>query len=144
MRFALMGTLLSIVPPTATFASDRLLMFAGIGAAMIVAQLIVSSSRAIAHDSANAIFAFCRAMPDRDSPDHRAPLGLVTAAHNVRKFGNASEHAGLTLPHDDKIVNQRLMVVGSPSGFLFSFAKIFAATQHRPVALKTLSLGSGV
>ncbi len=143
MRFALMGTLLSIIPPTATFASDRLLMFAGIGAAMIVAQLIVSSSQGIA---TTPRMRFSRFVGACLIVIHLiiAPLGLVTAAHNVRKFGNASEHAGLTLPHDDKIVSQRLMVVSSPSGFLFSFAKIFAATQHRPVALKTLSLGSGV
>lgn len=143
MRFALMGTLLSIIPPTATFASDRLLMFAGIGAAMIVAQLIVSSWQAIA--TAPRI-RFSRLVGASLIVIHLiiAPLGLVTGAHNVRKFGKSSELAGLSLPHDEKISNQRLMVVSTPSGFLFAFARIYAATQDRPVPLKTLTMGSGV
>ncbi|GJM23711.1 MAG: hypothetical protein DHS20C16_01260 [Phycisphaerae bacterium] len=143
IRFALTGMLLSIVPPCATFASDRLLMFAGLGAAMIIAQLIVSAWK-----------------PDLNFPKVRfsrfvgaalivfnlifAPFGLVTAAHNTRSFGDTSEVAGLSLPHDDKLANQRMMVVSTPSGFLFSFAKIYAATQNRTVARKTLTLGSGV
>lgn len=143
MRFALTGTLLSIVPPCATFSSDRLLMFAGLGAAMIVAQLIISAWKPIATMSKVRFSRFAGACL---IVIHLviAPLGLLMASRNIRSFGTSSEKAGLSLPHDDKVADQRLMVVSTPSGFLFSFAKIYAATQHRTVAAKTLTLGSGV
>ncbi len=143
LRFGLMGMLLSILPPCATFASDRLLMFAGLGAAIIIGQLIASALNSTVAKSATQT---SRIVGGGLIVIHLifAPIGLLMAAHNVRNFGETSNVAGLSLPHDEKVKDQRMMAVSAPSGFLFAFAKIYAATQHRTVSNKTLSLGSGV
>ncbi|NOX59530.1 MAG: hypothetical protein GXP29_11835 [Planctomycetes bacterium] len=143
IRFATFGMILSIVPACATFASDRLLMLAGLGASLIVAQLIVGVWRPIAlvpqlrgaRYVAGVLVVIHLIL---------APIGLLTAAHNVRGFGTHFEQAGLNLPNDDRIDGQRLVIVSTPSAFVSSFASIYAATLHRNVPQKSLVLGSGV
>lgn len=143
MRFATVGMLLSLIPVSATFPSDRLLMFAGIGAALIIAQLMVTARKPT---STLRSLRFTRVVGGSLVVLHLilTPLGLVTAAHNVREFGQHATHAGMHLPADPAIEDQRLIVVSTPSAFLFTFANIYAATQHRPIATETLVLGSGV
>ncbi len=140
LQFALMGMLLSILPPCATFASDRLLMFAGVGAAMLIAHLIVTAWQPSATIKTARIFGGVLIVVHLVF----APIGLLTASQNVRNFGETSSIAGLSLPHDDKVADQRIIAVSAPSSFLFAFAKIYAATQKRTVPDKTLALGSGV
>lgn len=143
IRFAALGMMLSVIPACATFASDRLLMFAGIGGALVIAQLIVTAWQPIA--STRKVRG-TRYVGGTLVVIHliMAPIGLMMAAHNVREFGTSFEKAGLSLPNDDRIAKQRLIVVSTPSAFVASFANIYAATLHRATAQEMLVLGSGV
>lgn len=143
LRFAAVGMLLSILPACTTFASDRLLMFAGLGATMIIARLISAAWRPVASPQrlrgvsviGGALVIIHLVL---------SPIGLVTASKNVRDFGVQFERAAMSMPDDEAIKSQRMVIVSTPSAFLSSFAGIYAATQHRPVPQKTLVMGSGV
>jgi len=145
LRFAACGMVLSILPACATFASNRLTLFAGIGGSLIVATMIVAAWRAGREYVENS-------RPTRTLRTVAAlliivhlvvaPIGMAMAPKFISDFGEVSVRAAESLPSDDAITRQRLVIVSTPSAFTSLFAGVYNATQRRPTCDKSLVLAS--
>ena len=146
-RFFLLGMLLSLVPPSATFPDDRLLFFVGFGGIGLLAQFMagvrqpaewVPSSRLRRIPFQVAFWAFVVL--------HLvfAPLILATTTLNVKNFGMIIERAAESLPSDTEVTRQTVLIVNTPSVFLSVYGPLMQALEGRNVPFRTLVLGSGI
>ena len=146
LRFAVWGMLLSLVPPCATFASDRLMMFAGLGGSVLIAQLIVSASRTVRNRAAGATRRRIAGLLGGGLVLVHlvvAPVNFVQASRNIRRFAAPVRRAAAGLPTDKGIEKQRLVLVNSPSAFITLMAGMYSASRQNAIADKTLVLASG-
>ncbi|NIM02311.1 MAG: hypothetical protein GTO30_15125, partial [Acidobacteria bacterium] len=130
-RFWMLGMLLSLVPVAATFASNRLLMCAGLGGMGLLAQFLVAAfpradSLARTRLSRQAV----RVLSWLLIVTHLgiAPLGLALAFAGVQNMGRAQIEAAASIPHPPRIAQQDLVILHSPD-YLFFVAPI-AALKH--------------
>jgi hypothetical protein len=109
MRFWALGCALSVVPMCATWPNDRLLFFPGIGAMALVAALISrGTGRAPSGRALAVVLVVIHAV--------LAPLLLPVRSLSFRLlFGGMQERAAATLPSDEAVTRQRLVVVNAPS-----------------------------
>ncbi len=146
-RFLAGGMLLSLLPVCATFAGDRLLVFAGLGGSALLGLLLTgiwhpaewmppggfrrSGLRLLAGTLLVIHFGL-------------APLRLLLSYEAVESFGKVILKAAHSLPDDPAVAAQRVVIVSSPSSFVSAFGPVIQALEGRRVPDRLLLLASGV
>ncbi len=143
-RFFALGMVLSLVPACATFPANRLLLMASIGGLALVAQLLIECWR-IARDSSRWRW------PARGAVVFLvlvhvviAPLSIWGAVANIRAIGSIVEHAADSLPSDEQVSEQQLVIVNTPTVFVSSFGPVIQAQKGVRGPARSLVLGSSV
>jgi hypothetical protein len=146
-RFFGLGMVLSLVPACGTYPSGRLLVFASLGGAGLLAQFLAARVdgapgysgsplwRAVTA-SACAVFVVLHLV--------LAPVGLAQAASYVEHLGSVVRSAGVTLPSDPAVARQTAVLINTPSFFVSSFGPMFQLIENRPVPQRMLILAAGV
>jgi hypothetical protein len=106
-RFFALGSVLAAMPICATYPFDRLLAFVGIGAMGLVAQFL--SSWKDKKRSARALFVVWALI-------HVvfAPLFLPMRVNDTARMDAAMARASASLPNDDALATQHLVVLNAP------------------------------
>ena len=153
-RFWALGTGLAVLPVCATFPGDRLLTFAGLGSAGLVAMLMVDLWR--------------RNVPERGTDNivtlvgrirrwgrggavsvlfyvHLlfAPVSLTQASRGIQLFGMAMETSARSLPAPGS-AEERLIIASTPSAFISVQSPVIRATFGQPTHARMLVLSSTV
>ena len=147
-RFWALGMLISIAPACATFASDRLLVFAGIGGMGLLAQLIA----AVLQNAREYASSAWRKWPARVMCGvlcllHLigAPLGLMQLAGNLKRFDAVAARAGASLPWDESVRDQTVLIVNTPTFYVSVIAFLIRALDSDAILPKdAYVLGSGL
>lgn len=131
-RFWAFGMALSIVPVCATFPSNRLLLFVGVGAMGLLARAWLDVRRRLASSPRG----------ERRGRWHRrvmagwlsmhlllAPCLLWAAVGQQRAFFEIFDRAVASLPSDQDLQGQELVLVNAPSAFVVGYGFLTWATQ---------------
>jgi hypothetical protein len=146
-RFFAVGMLLSLVPPAATFPSNRLLIMGSFGGAGLLAQWLVAvRERASWLPPPGARAALVRTSFWAALAVHGllAPLGLLGAAAGVRVLGDVPTRAAATLPTDSAAAGQHWLIVSTPTAFLTTQSLLEHTLAGRPRPAHAHVLGSGI
>lgn len=146
-RFWAGGMLLSIPPVCVTVASDRLLMFVGIGGAGLLAEFLAETRRPISSEVPYRLpNSITRIAAGTLVIVHMflAPLGLLAASLSVKSFGVLLDQSVRSLPSDESLANQDIIIVQAPSAFLSALGPVILAMDGRPVPRRLLALGSSI
>jgi hypothetical protein len=146
-RFWTVGMLLAVLPACATFPSDRLLFFVGIGGMGLLAQFVAAvlgradwlPARAGWRLPARAlcvVLLFIHLVA--------APIALTQAAGSVGTFGRVLTRAAASLPSDPAVRGQTVVIVNTPTYFVSLFGPLIQALNGKPFPAHTLVLGSGI
>lgn len=146
-RFWTLGLLLATVPICATFPMDRLLVFTGVGAMALVAQLL---ALALGNDGA---------APPTRRPALRtaavvlvglhlilAPLVLPVRALSVRFLNAFAARSTEAIPKDEAVRGKTLVVVRAPAdgsvGYTLTERAVLGAPRPERIRLLASGLGS--
>ena len=146
-RFWAAGMVLAALPVCATFSSDRLLMFVGIGGAGLLGTLLSGNGSASVQSESQPrrrLKPRMIAAPLIVIHFAIAPLGLLLTPTFLRSFGVLMDRSIRSLPTDDTLVDQEVLVVHTPSAFLTAFGPVILAMDDRPVPRRLLALGSSI
>jgi hypothetical protein len=117
-RFWALGMVLAVLPLSSTFPSDRLLLFASLGGAALVARVLdtqlrawLVTRRASARGVAAALLGFLHLVV--------APVLLVGRSAQMEHFAVAERRAARSLPTGPSIRGKAIVIVAAPS-LLFS------------------------
>jgi hypothetical protein len=112
-RFWAVGASLAVVPLCGTFPSNRVLFFVGLGAMGLVAQWLEGGWRGQGPRAGRWLK---RAVTVGLVATHLvlAPLCLPVAAGFFKQFGEPATEAVLSLPDDDLLTAQELVVINAP------------------------------
>lgn len=130
-RFWLLGMLLSIVPVTASFPSDRLLLFASVGGMGLLARLIVPWF----DHASRASLGLPRAVPCLlFGIGHLllAPLFLPLRAAQMQLFGRTLEIATECFEHIPEIERRTVVIVNAPLDAMASYVQAERAFRGAP------------
>lgn len=120
-RWYAVGAVLSVMPACGTFAHSRMCMFAGIGAAALVARLVQRAFDASARSRRLTGIAVTLLVLHTLVSALLLPLGAI-APHQLDRLLRTSMSS---LPDDAPLRNQTLVVVNSPHMFLSNFVCTF-------------------
>jgi len=138
-RFWGLGMVLALPPITATFSSNRLLMFVGLGGMALLAQFLAG------------VFGSAEWLP-RTGIRRRllvgvawvlivshlviGPLGLALGSLNTRMLGESEQTAVATIPGDEAIAEQDLVIVNAPDWLVYvahiPALKLFGGQSYAP------------
>ncbi len=144
-RFWTLGAVTAGVPICATFPSDRLLVFVGIGAMGAIASLLaldIDSERPldVVRRVTTRIVAVSLALLHLIV----APLLLPLRSLTVAQLARVVEGAAQSLPNTDQLRDKVLVVVSAPSDGLVAYAPILRAAQGLPWPKHLRLLATGV
>jgi len=146
-RFWALGMLLSVLPVCATFPSDRLLPFVGIGAMGLLAQFV------------HMVFGQCPGRPKTWAwripalclggfllLDHLviAPMALPLRAKNTMAPRQIMDLVTINKPFEDSIRDQDLVIVNPPTAFLLAESLLRGAALEQPLPKHTRILTSSL
>ncbi len=139
------GMLLSILPSCSTFASDRLLFFAGIGGMALLAaflEAVPARSSLTGQAPSVAVRVACGSL----IAVHLvlAPIGLLFAPTNMADFQEIFARSASSFPGDSAVAGQRVLVVSTPTAFVSQFAPLMRTVDDGPVPSSSLVLGSSI
>jgi hypothetical protein len=146
-RFWAVGMILSLIPNCATFPANRLLLFAGIGAMGLLAQLLTNVFRLV--DSALPVLSENRRL--RIVGWAFVVLHLVLAPISLSLFAWApigpeafTDQVKVQTPLDPSVEHQDLIIVNAPSIGYAHYMPIIWELDGRPVPRHTRVLAPGV
>jgi hypothetical protein len=138
-RFWAAGMVMSLVPITATFASNRLLMFVGLGGMGLLAQFLVGVFQSAEWlPPARAWRGCVRGLAWAFVVTHLliGPLGLASGSVSTSLLGESEKAAVATIPSDPAIAGQDLVIVNAPDFLIYvahiSALKYFAGQPYAP------------
>lgn len=124
-----LGSVLACLPIAGTFPADRLLVFVGVGAAGLVAMVLVDvatrrprASLARRAGAAGLVVIHCVL----------GPLLLPIRARSMETVARSFEHIDRAVPGDRSIVDRTLVVVRTPSDGLVLYLPAIRAARHEP------------
>ncbi len=138
-RWYALGALLSAVPACTTFPNSRMMMFVGLGGAALMARLL---SRLLGHASPRAIRALAGALLIRHTWAAAAMLPMLAGSpRTIHKLFEAAERS---LPSDEALTTQTLVIVRTPHIFLSTFAPVWRRLEpslgrSAPIRIHTAS-----
>jgi len=129
LGFWWLGTLLAVLPITASFPSDRLLLLVNVGAMAIVARAVRVLWRrsAVSRPGARAL-----ALGLLLVHGVLAPLLLPWRARQMQQFGAATERAFACLDAIERLEDRTLIVLGAPADFFVSYLQVERAARGLP------------
>ena len=142
-RFWALGLLLTILPICATFPSDRLLFFSGLGAMGLVAQFLGTlADRPLWLPTARAwrIPAFVLGMAWIGIHGILAPLLLPPRSLTMALVGRIVERMSESAPIAPDVVHQSLIIVNTPDQFFTELLPTLRAFRGDPVPNHTWCL----
>jgi hypothetical protein len=143
-RFWTLGLLLAAVPISATFPMDRLLVFVGVGAMALVAELIASAVEG-RFESLPVRGRALRAVAVVLLVAHLvlAPLLLPVRALSVRFMKVAMARSFEAIPDDPAVTTKTLIVVRAPAdgSVAYTLVEPVALGEPRPRRLRLLASG---
>ena len=127
-----LGTLLAVLPITASFPSDRLLLLVNLGAMALVARAVRVAWPGTGQPSAHAPTA--RALGAALLLVHGllAPLLLPWRARQMQQLGAASERAFACLDDIERLERRTLVVLGAPADFFVSYLQAERGARGLP------------
>jgi len=121
-RFWGVGMVLSLSPITATFPSNRLLMFVGLGGMGLLAQFLVGvfqSAEWLPRSRARRACFPGLAWALVATHGVIGPLGLAFGTVSTRLIGESEKAAVATVPDDPEIAGQDLVIVNAPDYLIY-------------------------
>jgi hypothetical protein len=129
-RFWLLAVGFGVVPVSASFSSDRLLILVNLGAMALVARVVVGlvggllpslgpPASARASDPGALALGFGAALLGVHAL--LGPLLLPVRAHQMQELARATQHAFTSLDDIDDISQKTLIVLGAPTDFFISY-----------------------
>jgi hypothetical protein len=113
-RFWATGTLLAVLPLSATFTSDRLLLFVGLGGAALVARIIdvyvlgwLKGERFASRTVIAMLFAVLHLVV--------APLLLAARSAQMGLFAVAADKAMMSLPSTQDVQGRTVVIIAAPT-----------------------------
>jgi hypothetical protein len=147
-RFWALGMVLALLPIAATFPSNRLLFFAGLGSMALLARLLstifpdgspAAAGRASGRGLARG-FALLMVLTHLVI----APLGMPVNAYLTKVMGEPIVRAAATLPADQALTGQDLIFVNAPDFLLYvSYMPSLMLLENRPLPLHIRALSAG-
>lgn len=139
-RFWALGMILALVPLAATFPSDRLLLFVGLGACALLARLIDAWVREPSASRVRSVVTGCFAALHLVA----APLLLPFRAGQMELFAVAHEKGETGIPTEAAIAGRTVVIVAAPT---LLFANYIQAERElldvpRPAHLYVLASAS--
>jgi hypothetical protein len=147
-RFWAAGMLLSLFPIAATFPSNRLLFFVGLGAMGLLAELLAAafgSRREVGATSA-APGPLLRGFALLMILFHLvlSPAAMPVAAYLPKLMGEPITRSAATVPADPALADQDLVIVTAPDFLLYvSYLPSLMALNDRPLPRHFRSLAAG-
>ncbi len=131
MRFWALGAVLAAVPVSATWASDRLLWFVGLGAAPLIAATIGAGLKtglwALGHRFRGVVvgaFAFAHLLV--------APLQLPMRTQSMGNLGKQLAAADASLPADPVVAERTVVILDPPVSLFASYLPVRRAVLGQP------------
>ncbi|MEW5983290.1 MAG: hypothetical protein AB1806_13115 [Acidobacteriota bacterium] len=146
-RFLGLGMILSAIPACGTFPSGRLLVFAGIGGAGLLAIFLAAwidrspwfpTTAAWRAPAGVACWVFLVLHVIV------APVGLANTARALAVIGAVPVRAAASLPAGPAVRDQQVIVVNVPSFFASVFGPTLNLLDGRPLPRRMLVLASGI
>jgi hypothetical protein len=143
-RFWALGMLLAMLPPAATFPSDRTLLFAGIGAMALVARLLVEFVARAREKRAIGGVRSLLALSMLLVHGVLAPLLLPLRAAQMQLFGATHDRAAAGIPSERQSPDSVVVVVTAPVLLFANYvqAERTLGNAARPAHLYVLSSAS--
>jgi hypothetical protein len=135
-RFWCAGMVLSMLPACATVASDRLMMFAGIGAAGLLAKFLAASFGKGRYRDAFVVWRWAAVFFGGVlilSQLVINPVALPFRAANPMGPKRLVESIIITEPFDKSIEEQDLIIVNAPCALLMMFSPMIMQIENQPV-----------
>ena len=134
-RFFVMGTALSLLPISSTFAADRLLWFVGVGAMGIVAQVIAQARGLFARAVAAGFILVHLVL---------APPLLALRSRSMETVEKALARANDSIPKGPVIEGKTLVLLNPPADPLAGYVLFTrsAREEPRPARLRWLATGA--
>jgi hypothetical protein len=145
-RFWTMGMVLSLLPVAATFPSNRLLFFAGVGAMGLTAQLLMAAFGIRGETDSLFWPATLRVLGVGLIAFHLvlAPLMAPLGAHLVSVMGEPTKRAVASLPADPSIAERDLVIVNAPDYLTFvTMISTIRAVEEIPYPSRMRALSAG-
>lgn len=143
-RFFALGMVLSLVPACSTFPSNRLLILASLGGVGLLAQLFAGLWRTAHGDGGWRLPASVMVVILIVVHVVFAPLGILAGMRDMGRLGAVIEQAALSLPADERLREQRVVIVNTPAAFVSNFGPVIRALRREPVPARSLILGSSL
>ena len=137
-RFFAGGMVLSLVPVCATFPSDRLLLFSGIGAFGLITQLIASGI-CTEKPAGTLIRRFTVLLVVIHLVIAPIALSIRIVAFGI--FGTETNRLVLEAPLGDQVTTKTVVLVNTPVAFVASYLPLIRAAHELPVPAYTRSVG---
>lgn len=144
-RFWGLGMLLALVPVSATFPANRLLILAGVGAMALLASFLRTTLGESAHPP-GAGRRLRRGLAWALMVIHLvlAPFFLLVGPAAIRQMGEPMVAAAASLGSDPRLAEQDLMVVSTPDYLAFvTHLPTLQALAGRPLPRRTRALSAG-
>jgi len=135
LRFWALGTVLALLPVCATFAHDRLLLGAGIGAMPLVAALLVFAARARKWPLLVTLGAIHLAL---------APLLLALRAAHVGDLSRALSAADESIPSGPDVAQKSVVLLNPPLDPFAAYLPFYRQAAGRTPPQRLLWLSTGV
>lgn len=131
------GMVLSLLPVCSAWPMDRLLLFSGLGAFGLIAQLVMRLAEGLTGGLAD--------QPTGSRVWRKLVLGAVVLVHIVgaglllplriafinKTFGGLDERAAMTLPAHDKLHGKTLVFVNAPDPLVASYSVVYRYLHGR-------------
>lgn len=146
-RFFALGMVLSLVPLSATFPSNRLLLFVGIGGMGLLAQFLAGTyNRSGWQPSSLLLRRLATVCAVALAFVHLvlAPVMTPVAAYSVKVFGAPMRRAAASLGDGASPANQDLILVNSPDYLMFvSYVPAVRSFEGKPTPSRVRGLVAG-
>ncbi|MCP4201432.1 MAG: HDOD domain-containing protein, partial [bacterium] len=144
-RFWGLGMALSLLPISATFPSNRLLLFVGLGAMGLLARFLETTlARGSSTGGWGRRFRLALAWAFVVSHLGLAPLLLLAGPAGIQALGDPIRLAAASLGTDRRIAEQDLIVTNAPDYLLFvTNLPTLQALEGRPIPRRILALSTG-
>jgi hypothetical protein len=137
-RFWMIGSALSLVPASTTFPSGRLLVFASVGGAALLAQYLIwtyqpNGHRALFHRGLAALFILIHVL--------LPPFALAGTSVGLGVIAHAVIDRYRDIPYPEDIANRRVFLINAPNYFLTTYSNVYRALEDLPTpeGMHTLS-----
>lgn len=127
-----LGTLLAVLPITASFPSDRLLLLVNLGAMALVARALRVAWPGTSQAGARRTMARALGAPLLLVHAVLSPLLLPWRAQQMQQLGAASERAFACLEDIDHLQRRTLVVLGAPADFFVSYLQAERGARGLP------------